>query len=339
MDKIESKLNNLKKIAILCLVFSFHTVSFATQERIEIETIKDAKHFVTWQGIEPDKWASLWLIKRYIAPDAYFSLKTPNSKLPENIISFGTTNDFIKRKNKTSMFRVLKNIFNKDIIEINYIDQIINDIEVNIWNKYKHPHSIWFEHAYRKLLADYDKNNIPIDCYLMLFDKTSKLATQTNISAEDYTNALKLPKECTNLDNTVHGWVKQINHLDVLREIGLGKTVIFIDSREKEEYNESHIPGAKWLPLRHVNKDTISEYFKADLVIPYCVKDFRGFEVAKSMKLLGLNQVATLSPNGLKGWIDSKLPLVKQSVTTDDQARDALLECAMDPMICLKRTD
>ncbi len=324
------------RIVLLFLAVSWTYCNASTAKEININLLKKTNKFTTWQGIEPDKWATLWLIKRYISPESYFLLVPPNAELPKNAISFGVPDTPIRRANKTSMFRRLQQALANKAQEIKYIDQIIDDIEVNIWDKPSHPHSLWFEGMYRQLLARYNRDQVPVDCYLLFFDNVAQLAIQAEISAKDYSAKLSLLKECPGLVNHSSELVEQIDHLNVLREISSGKKVVFIDTREQAEYDENHLPGSKLLLLRNVNKETIKEFLTADLVVPYCVKDFRGFEVAKAMKLLGIKRVATLSPNGLKGWIQAKLPLVIKGLIGSEQAEEKLLQCATEPMICLK---
>jgi len=329
---------SFNRMLVLFLTLSWVNCSTSIAMEIDMDLLKSTKRFTTWQGIEPDKWATLWLIKRYIAPDSYFLLVPPNTELPINAVSFGVPDTSVRRANKTSMFRRLQQAMDNNSQEIQYIDQIIDDIEVNIWDKPSHPHSLWFEGMYRQLLDRYNRDQVPIDCYLMFFDKVAQLAMQANISVKDYSNKLSLLKECPGLTDHSDQLVETIDHLNVLREVSLGKKVVFIDTREQGEYNENHLPGSKLLMLRDVNKETVKEYADADLVVPYCVKDFRGFEVAKAMKLLGIKRVATLSPNGLKGWIQAQLPLVKKGLVSHQQAEEKLFQCATEPMSCLKES-
>jgi len=329
---------SFSRLIMLFLALNWTNCSATAANEIDIELLKNTKRFTTWQGIEPDKWATLWLIKRYIASDSYFLLVPPNAKLPENALSFGVPDTPVRRANKTSMFRRLQLALANKAQEIKYIDQIIDDIEVNIWDKPSHPHSLWFEGMYRQLLDRYNRDKVPIDCYLMFFDRVAQLANQANISAKDYSIKLSLRKECPGLTDHSDQLVEQIDHLNVLREISLGKKIVFIDTREEQEFTENHLPGSKLLLLRDVNEESVKEFANADLVVPYCVKDFRGFEVAKAMKLLGIKRVATLSPNGLKGWVQAQLPLVKKGLTSDQQAEEQLLQCATEPMSCLKES-
>ncbi|MEC9358315.1 MAG: rhodanese-like domain-containing protein [Pseudomonadota bacterium] len=92
-----------------------------------------------------------------------------------------------------------------------------------------------------------------------------------------------------------------------------GARVVFIDAREIREYREGHIPGAHNLPLWKLARDTdsapISELAAADLVVPYCAKDFRGFEVARALREHGVQNVALMAEHGLAAWTREGLPI------------------------------
>lgn len=85
-----------------------------------------------------------------------------------------------------------------------------------------------------------------------------------------------------------------------------GDTVVFLDTREGGEYQEGHIDGAWNLPLREVENLTESEIttlVQADLVIPYCMKDFRGYEVARALKKHGIkDNIRLIEGYGLSAW-------------------------------------
>jgi len=85
--------------------------------------------------------------------------------------------------------------------------------------------------------------------------------------------------------------------------------VLFIDTREPEEFAEYHIPGAINLPIYRLSSNDLVELKSAKMVVPYCVKDFRGYEVAKTLLSFGLTNIAVMTPSGLKGWGRLGLPI------------------------------
>ena len=57
-----------------------------------------------------------------------------------------------------------------------------------------------------------------------------------------------------------------------------------IDVRSPGEFAEDHIPGAINLRIRDINADSIVQLPPSDLYVAYCVKDFRGFEMARKLR-------------------------------------------------------
>jgi rhodanese-related sulfurtransferase len=308
-------------------------IASASITESDIDELKTNTRFTTWQGIEPDKWATLWLIKRYIRPDAYFVLVPPNTALPANAYAVGLPDSSIRRESRESMFRRLKRAMAIKSPELNYLDALIHDVEVNIWEAPSHPHADWFELMYRELQARYGRDQVPVDCYLAFFDKVSLLSYDPALKAADYMKRLDLETTCPGR-KVSDAWIPQQSHLEILREISLGKKVVFIDTREAEEFDEVHLPGAVLLRLRDVNTESVKQFADADLVVPYCVKDFRGFEVARAMKQEGIENVVTLSPNGLKGWLKAHLPVTRRGESSEQQSEIALMRCAMEPLNC-----
>lgn len=92
---------------------------------------------------------------------------------------------------------------------------------------------------------------------------------------------------------------------DLKKTISDGNQVVFIDAREWKEFNEGHIPDAIHLPLReakNIDSDKVSKFQQADWVVPYCLKDFRGYEVARTLKGKGVLNVRLIKGFGLSAW-------------------------------------
>lgn len=308
---------------------------FAYSSNISLARLKSQHHYISWQGIEPDKWASIWLIKRYVSAQAFFQLLPPNS-IVDNVraIPFDLPGAELTRAPNRSLFSQIKNIVPTVSDELDYIDQIIYDLEVNIWERPKHPHSRWFESMYRALQERYQRDSVPPECYLLFFDQVAVLAMSAEITADIYEERLALTDECPGIKPASAVSIPQLGHREILDLIGTGKNVIFIDTREQAEFDEVHLPGARMLRLREVDDNSVEAFRHADLIVPYCVKDFRGFEVAKAIKARGVDHVATLSPNGLRGWLAAGLPVIKANGNAEAAWR-ALQLCAMESARCL----
>ena len=112
----------------------------------------------------------------------------PNTDLPNNAYAFGVPESPLRRANRESMFRRLKQAMQLDSGTLSYLDEIIHDIEVNIWDAASHPHASWFEAMYRKLQARYERDQVPVDCYLAFFDGVADLSSQSDVQAGDYSH-------------------------------------------------------------------------------------------------------------------------------------------------------
>lgn len=97
-----------------------------------------------------------------------------------------------------------------------------------------------------------------------------------------------------------------------------GKNEVFADAREEVEYGEVHIPGAIRLQLRDVASADLQIFAGADHVISYCIKGFRGYEVACALAERGVKNVSTMKPHGLSGWKSLGLPVV---MSADDETQ------------------
>jgi rhodanese-related sulfurtransferase len=120
--------------------------------------------------------------------------------------------------------------------------------------------------------------------------------------------------------------------LDLIRQ---GKKVVFVDARESREWQEEHIPGAINVSLREVASLDKHVLGNPDLVVAYCLKDFRGFEVAKALRRSGVGKSLILSEFGINGWKKEGLPTVAAGTRTERQGLDLLVECARDKSQCV----
>lgn len=117
-------------------------------------------------------------------------------------------------------------------------------------------------------------------------------------------------------------WRRDILVVDPL-EVALSmvegdRRILILDAREAEEFAEAHIPTARHVPLRKIRAMDLGPCREADLVIPYCLKDLRGYEAAKLLKKRGIDQVALFDGFGLASWEAARLPLAGAWSGLDD---------------------
>ena len=91
--------------------------------------------------------------------------------------------------------------------------------------------------------------------------------------------------------------------------------------------------------LRALDADDIAAVKGADYVVSYCIKDFRGFEMARSLRDAGVNNAVILNPYGIKGWIGEGMPTVGDQAMTATAAKTRLAECVASPQACKATAD
>lgn len=90
--------------------------------------------FSTWEGLEADKCASIWLIKRFISPNAKIRFY-PKGDIIDEGIPFDTPDADFRRYHSNSTFETIKQHYQIVDQSVDYIGRIIHDIEINVWEK------------------------------------------------------------------------------------------------------------------------------------------------------------------------------------------------------------
>lgn len=109
----------LSAIAVLSLCLGFYSHS-------RVNT------YVTWDSLEPDKWASVWLIKSHLDPQAYFDIR-PNGDSLVGGITFGVLDGQFQRSSTKSTFATLLQTSNHHDPTLLKLAQIITEIETMSW--------------------------------------------------------------------------------------------------------------------------------------------------------------------------------------------------------------
>ncbi len=94
----------------------------------------DNNIFSTWEGLEADKCASIWLIKRFISPNAQIRFYPKGDTIVEGI-PFDTPDAEFRRYHSNSTFETMKQHYQIVDQSVDYIGRIIHDIEINVWEK------------------------------------------------------------------------------------------------------------------------------------------------------------------------------------------------------------
>lgn len=276
-----------------------------------------SQKYYTWDGLEPDRWSSLWLLKRHIDPLSELSI-VPVGAQVYNAIAIATPESKVKRTHGFSNFENLLQA-NKEHIDpaLMRIGKIINEIEISPWRS-STPHVAVVERQFRALQFKYNRIDVPHSCYAGFFDILyAVLLGHSTEYHEPFLSHLEkklhpdivcqASTEDIVIDSSVLVPEYPVDY--ILKMINANKTVVFVDTREDDEYDEQRIPGAINLKLREVNTESVKLFSNTDLVISYCIKDFRGYEVALALSKVGVENIGIMKPYGLKGWIDLGLPV------------------------------
>ncbi|MEO0444183.1 MAG: rhodanese-like domain-containing protein, partial [Pseudomonadota bacterium] len=254
--------------------------------------------------------------------------------------AFGVPDAPYKRSGNQSTFESLLIGFNQQDLTLKRLGEIITAIETTAWNTASDPYVHTVEQNFRRLQDKYGRAYVPISCYGHFFNALYN-GLLTNADTNQLHQSLGQAVEnqaCKNApllaERKKANRVAELTIEQLLTEIALNKAVVFVDTREPAEFAKSHIPGAINIPMRDLTPAVYDKLSQADRVISYCVKDFRGYEVARQMLDNGVSNVAVMKPHGLSGWQASGLPLASQEVS-ETTAQEQLTHCARDQQSCL----
>ena len=94
----------MKVIKNQLLLFVFTTLLLSA---CGVKTNSDSVRYSSWDGLEPDKWASVWLINRYIDNQAEIILR-PVGAATDSGITFGVPGAKYSRSHGTSVYESLR---------------------------------------------------------------------------------------------------------------------------------------------------------------------------------------------------------------------------------------
>lgn len=86
------------------------------------------------------------------------------------------------------------------------------------------------------------------------------------------------------------------------------KNVIWLDTREKEEFEVSHIQGAKWVGYDTFSMESVKNIPKNQPIIVYCSVGARSQDIGKRLQKAGFSEVYNLY-GGIFHWVNEKNPV------------------------------
>jgi rhodanese-related sulfurtransferase len=293
--------------------------------------------YVTEYGLGPDKWATAWLLTRQADPASELVVMQPGMTLPDGV-SFDLPRSQIKRLGNRSAFEVVRDKFALQDPIIAALAGIVHEIEVNFWAPGDgSPAARIVEDAYRSLQYRYGRDAVTSQCYVAFFDRVYEVLKDAQTNSVPMTpERLQLScNELTQLAAHDRNLIPEVPLIDVLSAQAAGRKVVFVDVREADEYAESHIPGALNIPIRDVGPSLRDRLDGADYVVSYCVKDFRGYEMAKALAQIGVENSVIMRPYGIKGWVSMGLPVTGHKGLSETQSAEQLARCLADTGACV----
>lgn len=289
--------------------------------------------YVTERGLGPDKWATAWLLTQRVNPGARLHVVDIGETLPEGI-PFDVPGAKILRQGTSSAFEVAGREYLQSDPDLQRFARIVHDIEIGAWGAAADPDSPVVEHAFRSLQQRYGRDEVQPECYLQFFGDVYTAIQAARKDDEPLAEDALATRCDAATQEAPRRVVAEVSIEHLLGEIRSGKRVAFVDVREADEFAEAHIPGALNVPIR--NKAlAVSRVAGADYVVSYCIKDFRGFEMAKALKDAGVKNSVILNPYGLRGWVEEGLPVVGSKGLSPGDGKQRLSECVQSPQACL----
>jgi rhodanese-related sulfurtransferase len=120
-------------------------------------------------------------------------------------------------------------------------------------------------------------------------------------AAGQFTNA-----EFNNMaDEMAKGEAADISLNELLK---IKEKVVLLDSREKKEYEVSHIPGAIWVGYDDFNLDRIKAFDQNTQFVVYCSVGYRSERVSEKIQNAGYRNVLNLK-GSIFQWINEGHPV------------------------------
>jgi rhodanese-related sulfurtransferase len=300
------------------------------------QTAAPSVRYVTEYGLGPDKWASAWLLVRHAVPHAELVVTQPGAP-HEQGVTFDLPSSELRRTANQSTFDAIRGKFAVKDETVAAIAAIVHDIEVNYWAASDVPEAALVEDAFRSLQHRYGRDSVSSQCYIAFFDRVYEVLHDARTKDIPVT-AERLQLGCDDLVQLTsrdRELIHEVPIVDLLSAEAAGRKVVYVDVREADEFAEGHVPGALNIPIRDVTAELREQLSGAEYVVSYCIKDFRGYEMAKALAQIGVKNSVIMRPYGFKGWLHLGLPAVGDKASSETEGRREFHECLANVGACL----
>jgi len=159
----------MKKIFIIAGISLLFLISLVIAGASEQKPII----FSTWEGFEPDKCASIWLVRRFIDKNAeirFFPKGSPKSAMIKGSILFDTPDAKFRRYHNMSTFESMLKHYRLKDPKLLYIGRLIHDIEINYWGRKAMKQSLEVKDAVRQIILKSNTKEDIIQNSIKYFD-------------------------------------------------------------------------------------------------------------------------------------------------------------------------
>lgn len=111
------------------------------------------------------------------------------------------------------------------------------------------------------------------------------------------------------LKSIYNNTVPQIKTMELRNKIDSHQDVIILDTRSREEYEVSHIPGARFIAYDHFEPNVVSSIDRKAEVIVYCTVGARSEKIGEKLLGLGFSNVRNLY-GGIFQWVNEERPVL-----------------------------
>lgn len=93
---------------------------------------------------------------------------------------------------------------------------------------------------------------------------------------------------------------------------------LLLDAREIDEFNVSHIKGARWIGYDAVQLNTVKDVDKTQAIVVYCSVGYRSEKIAEKLKSKGFQNVHNLY-GGIFEWVNQRKTVVDTLMQPTDR--------------------
>ncbi len=152
----------MKRTVLLSILLHAVISTAVTPPSIQAET------YVTWEGIEIDKCATAWLIKRFVDPKAEFVF-VPKGEIVKTGVPLDIPQAEIRRRHNLSAYEFAMKKYGLKDPALKRIEKFIHSAEINYWQK-QETEAAAFIDAFRKAAGDLGDSKAALERGFGFFD-------------------------------------------------------------------------------------------------------------------------------------------------------------------------